>query len=178
GLGVSPDIAYLVRETALLSEAPVIIDADGINSVVGDIEFIKQMKAPLVLTPHPKEFSRLTGLSVREIESDRIGVARKFAAEYGVWLVLKGANTVVATPGGKIYVNVSGNPGMATGGSGDVLAGIILALLARESSVTEAVLKAVRLHGDAADAAALKLGEIPLLPRDIIAELPSLFKTK
>ena len=178
GLGVSSDIAKLTRETALFSSVPVIIDADGINSVAEDIEFIKQMKAPLVLTPHPKEFSRITGLSVSEIESDRIGVARKFAAEYGVWLVLKGANTVVATPEGKIYINQSGNPGMATGGSGDVLAGIILALLAQESSVTEAVLKAVRVHGDAADAAALKLGEIPLLPRDIIAELPSLFKTK
>lgn len=178
GLGVSLDVAELVRKTALSSAVPVIIDADGINSVAKDIEFIKQMKAPLVLTPHPKEFSRISGWSVAEIESDRIGKAKSFAAEYGVWLVLKGANTVVATPDGEIFVNVSGNPGMATGGSGDVLAGIMLALLCRESSVTDAVLKAVRLHGDAADKAARKLGEIPLLPRDIIAELPSLFKTK
>lgn len=178
GLGVNEDIAVLVRETALFARAPVIIDADGINSVARDIEFIKQMKAPLVLTPHPKEFSRLSGYSVAEIESDRIGKAKNFATEYGVWLVLKGANTVVATPDGEIHVNVSGNPGMATGGSGDVLAGIMLALLARESSVTDAVLKAVRLHGVAADKAARKLGEIPLLPRDIIAELPSLFKIK
>ena len=178
GLGVSPDIASLVRETALFSSVPVIIDADGINSVSKDIEFIKQMKAPLVLTPHPKEFSRLSGWSVAEIESDRIEKAKSFATEYGVWLVLKGANTVVATPDGKVFVNVSGNPGMATGGSGDVLSGIMLALLAREASVTDAVLKAVRLHGDAADKAAQKLGEIPLLPRDIIAELPSLFKIK
>ncbi len=178
GLGVTSDIAELVRETAISSAVPVIIDADGINSVSRDIEFIKQMKAPLVLTPHPKEFSRLSGWSVAEIESDRIGKAKSFATEYGVWLVLKGANTVVASPDGEIFVNVSGNPGMATGGSGDVLAGIMLALLARENSVKDAVLKAVRLHGDAADEAAETLGEIPLLPRDIIARLPSLFKIR
>lgn len=175
GLSVNNDIAYLVRETALSSKAPVIIDADGINAIGRDIEFIKQMKAPLIFTPHPKEFSRLSGLPVAEIEADRLGVAKNFALEHKVWLVLKGANTVVATPDGEVYVNMSGNPGMATGGSGDVLAGIMLALLAREESVTAAVTAAVKLHGDAADIAAAKIGETSLLPSDIIKELPHLF---
>lgn len=176
GLGLSSGISYIVREAALSSKVPVVLDADGINSVADSIEFIKQMKAPLVLTPHPGEMSRLCGMSVGEIERDRIGTARHFAQKWGVWLVLKGANTVVATPNGDVFVNITGNPGMATGGSGDILSGIILALLASGMDVTDAVCQGVRLHGAAADRAALKVGEVSLLPRDILEELPYLFK--
>lgn len=176
GLGLSPDISYIVREAALSSKVPVVLDADGINAVADSIEFIKQMKAPLILTPHPGEMSRLCGKSVCEIERDRIGVAGHFATRFGVWLVLKGANTVVATPNGDIFVNVTGNPGMATGGSGDVLSGIIVSLLAEGMDVTDAVCQGVWLHGAAADRAALKRGEVSLLPRDILEELPYLLK--
>ena len=176
GIGVTKATGYLTRECCLKSKKPVIVDADGINSIAGDIEFIKQMKAPLVLTPHPGEMSRLTGLTVGEVEADRIGVAKRFAEEWGVWLVLKGANTVVASPDGEIFINVVGNPGLATGGSGDVLSGIMAAFLAAGMPVGEAVCGAVRIHGDAADRAAKRLGETSLLPRDVIKQLPYLLK--
>ncbi len=176
GMGNCSDTAYLTRELALSSSVPVIIDADGINSVAGDIEFIKQMKAPLIFTPHPREMSRLCGKTVSEIEADRIGTARAFATENKVYLVLKGAATVIATPSGEIFINKTGNAGMATGGSGDVLSGIMLTLTAQAEDLTEAVTSAVWLHGAAGDKAAEKTGEASLLPRDIIEALPSLFK--
>ncbi len=176
GLGVSASCRYLTREICLFSEVPVIVDADGINCIADDIEFIKRMKAPLVLTPHPGEMSRLTGLTAREIEADRIGIARAFAEEHRVWLVLKGANTVVASPEGEIFVNVSGNPGLATGGSGDVLSGIMAAFLAMGIPLKDAVCGAVQLHGRAADELAEKMGEASLLPRDMIDALPHLLK--
>ncbi len=178
GLSVTPDTAYITRELALSSRVPVIIDADGINAVADDIEFIKQMKAPLVLTPHSGEMSRLCGRTVTEIEADRIGTARDFALKWGAHLVLKGANTLVATPEGKILVNMNGNAGMATGGSGDVLSGIMLTCLAQDSDITRAVSKAVYLHGAAGDIAAEHFGETSLLPRDMIAALPSLLKNR
>ncbi len=176
GLGVSADTAYLVRELLLASSVPTVLDADGINAVASDIEFIEQMKAPLILTPHPGEMSRLCGIGVAEIEKDRIGTARRFATLKGVYLILKGANTVVATPDGKVFVNMNGNSGMATGGSGDTLTGILLSLLAQGIPPEAAATSAVRLHGAAADLAKEKLGETSLLPRDIIEELPNLFK--
>ena len=176
GLGVSCDTAFITRELALSSSVPVIIDADGINAVAPDIEFTEQMKAPLIMTPHPKEMARLCKTTVAEIQADRIGIARRFSTERGVYLVLKGANTVVATPDGEVYVNMSGNAGMAVGGSGDMLSGMTLSLLAQGYPVKEAVCTAVKLHGDAGDRARDRLGEISLLPRDMIEELPYLFK--
>ncbi len=176
GLGISNDTARITRELSLSSSVPVIIDADGINAVASDIEFTEQMKAPLIMTPHSGEMARLCGMTASEVEADRMGIARRFATENGVYLVLKGANTLVATPDGKIYVNMSGNAGMATGGTGDMLSGMILSLLAQGYEVEDAVCTAVKLHGDAGDRASDRVGEIALLPRDMLEELPHLFK--
>ncbi len=176
GLGISNDTAYITRELALSSAVPVIIDADGINTIASDIEFIEQMKAPLIMTPHPGEMARLCQTTVAEVEADRIGIAHRFATENGVYIVLKGANSVVAAPDGEVYVNMSGNAGMATGGSGDMLSGMIVSFLAQGYAVKDAVCAAVKLHGDAGDRARDRVGETALLPRDMLEELHYLFK--
>ena len=175
GMGVSKEAKELIKEMLLYSEVPVILDADGINNIACDIEFIKQVKAPLILTPHPGEMARLLGTDVKTVEGDRFGVAEAFAKEYGVYLCLKGANTVVATPGGELYVNQIGNPGMATAGSGDMLAGVMLALAASGKEVKSAVCDAVWLHSAAGDEGCKDLSENAMLPTDMIERLYKFF---
>lgn len=171
GLGVSRDAEKLIKELMLASSVPVILDADGINNLAPDIEFIKQVKAPLILTPHPGEMARMLGITVSEVEADRVNIAKRFATDYGVILCLKGANTLVATPSGEVFVNLIGNPGMATAGSGDMLAGIILALSARMEDTVSAVCAGVWLHSAAGDAAAAELNENAMLPSDMVEKL-------
>lgn len=171
GLGNNADTAEIVKALCENSEIPLVIDADGINALCGSIDIIKKCKAPVILTPHPGEMARLCSLTVADIEADRVGAARKFAAEYGCVLVLKGANTVIATPKGEIFFNLTGNPGMATGGSGDLLSGIIVSLLAQGFPADEAAKAGVYLHGEAGDKAAAKRGERAMLPSDMIKEL-------
>lgn len=177
GLGVSDSLTDLIAELIKQSEVPLVLDADGINCIAGRIDCIRQAKAPLVLTPHPGEMARLCGKSVKEIEEDRLNTAADFARRFGVTLVLKGANTVVASPEGKLFVNLTGNPGMATGGSGDVLAGMILSFLAQGYDPLTAANTAVWLHSAAGDAAADRVGQPSLLPSDMIEQLPDLLKT-
>ncbi len=171
GLSNNHDTEELVKAVCLNSNVPIIIDADGINAIAGSIDIIKKTKAPVILTPHPAEMARLIGSTAKEVEEDRIGTARWFTAEYGCILVLKGADTIIAMPDGKIYFNLTGNPAMATGGSGDVLAGITVSLLAQGLSPEEAAKSAIYLHGLAGDKAAEKRGERAMLPSDIIEEL-------
>ena len=171
GMGNNEDTARLVRELVEISEIPLVIDADGINALQGGIDIIKKSKAPIILTPHPGEMARLCSATVREVEENRVEIARDFAVKYGCVLVLKGANTVVATPSGELYFNMTGNPGMSTGGSGDVLAGITVSLLAQGFSTEEAAKAAVYLHGEAGDKAAARRGERAMLPSDLIEEL-------
>lgn len=171
GMGKSEDAKSLVKELLLSSEVPVILDADGINNIASDIEFIKQVKAPLILTPHPGEMARLIGSDVKNVEANREGIAKAFAKEYGVYICLKGSQTVVATPEGELYVNQIGNPGMATAGSGDMLAGVMLGLAAQKIGVREAVLSAVWLHSAAGDATLKELSENSMLPTDMIERL-------
>lgn len=171
GLGSSEEAKKLTYSVLKKVNTPIIIDADGINAVSSDISIIKKIKAPVILTPHPGEMARLCNTSVSEIEADRVGFAGRFAVENNCILVLKGANTVVASPDGSIYFNTTGNPGMATGGSGDVLAGIIVGLLAQGVEPLGAAKAAVWLHGNAGDLASLKKGQRSMLPSDIIEEL-------
>ena len=161
----------LTSEIILNTNVPTVIDADGINTVACCIDIIKKCKAPVILTPHPGEMARLCGVTAREIESDRVKYARDFAKKYGCILVLKGANTVVAAPDGEIAFNTTGNPGMSTGGSGDVLAGITVSLLAQGLEPLAASKAAVYLHGEAGDKAAKKRGERAMLPTDLTEEL-------
>ncbi len=171
GLGKGEEIKDILRQALSQEKLPVIIDADGINALASSIDILKKSKASVIITPHPGEMARLCGKLVKEIEENRIKTAEEFSLEFGCTVVLKGANTVVASDKGEIFFNVTGNSGMATGGSGDVLSGIIVSLLAQGYDPLFSAKAAVYLHGSAADRAVLKRSRHALLPSDIIEEL-------
>ncbi len=174
GIGVNTDTETLLKAVIQNAKVPVIVDADGINIIAKNIDILQSANSKVILTPHPKEMSRLTGTPTEIIQSDRIGWARKFSMENGVYLVLKGSNTVVSEPGTKkTYVNASGNNGLAKGGSGDVLAGLIGGFVVQDFSLTDAVTAAVYIHGHTADIVADNLSKTGMLPSDLIKELPS-----
>lgn len=155
-----------------------VLDADGLNAAAQLISAGEQFPHPegeLIVTPHPGEMARLTGLSAEEISADRIGAARRYAKKWNAVVVLKGFRTVAASPDGRVCVNTTGGPGLARGGSGDVLAGMTAALLACRLPAYEAAACAVYLHGAAADRTAAKLGEYGMLPHDILPELGQMF---
>jgi len=154
GLGTGKKTQAVVREVLLQIDKPVVIDADAITALKDHTYILKEMGVPKVLTPHPGEFSRLTGLSIEEINSNRIELASKYAKEWNAIVVLKGAATVIGCPDGTCYVNTSGCEAMATGGSGDVLTGIIAGLAAQGITLQEATLCGVYLHGVAGETAA------------------------
>ncbi len=131
------------------------------------------MRQPAVLTPHPGEFARLLGLSTREVVERKLELVPQFAEKYGIYLVLKSYRTITATPEGEVFINPTGNPGMATAGSGDVLSGMIASMIVQEKNLLEAVLAAVYIHGLSGDIGAEKLGEKALTAGDIIRYLPS-----
>ena len=160
-----------------LHELPLVIDADGLNAFDGCTEKLDGRKRPLVVTPHPGEMSRLTGLTTKDIQKDRIEIARKFAKEHHAIVVLKGHRTVIAQPDGATWINPTGNPGMATGGTGDVLTGMIAGFIAqRPKDVLGAVMAGVYLHGLAGDTARNLVGEHSLVATDLLAMLPLAFE--
>ena len=169
GLGMGDGAVKTVQAVIEAAERPLIIDADGINALALNIDILDRAKAPIVLTPHEGEFGRLGGIICSE---GRLEAARSFAVRHGVTLVLKGSGTVTAFPDGDAFVNTTGNPGMAKGGSGDVLAGIISGLAPQLHDLKKAVPAAVFLHGRAGDLAAEALGEYAMTPSDIIGYLP------
>jgi NAD(P)H-hydrate epimerase len=174
GLSSSDESARdFVREMVENRTAPMVIDADGLNALAPWPEDLKGWDdAPIIVTPHPGEMARLTGWTNAEVIAGRIDVAREFATRHQVITVLKGSRTLIASPVGEVYVNPTGNAGMATAGSGDVLTGLVAGLLAqRPSEPLEATIAAVYLHGLAGDLAANKLGMRPLVASDIIANL-------
>lgn len=175
GMGQSFSAKQTIVSTLKTAKIPIVLDADGINAVSFDINILRGIKAPVIITPHPAEMARLIGCSVKEVEANRIDCAKSFAADTGCITVLKGANTIIASPDGRIFFNIIGNNGLATGGSGDVLSGILVSLLAQGYSPLNAALAGVWLHSAAADKAAEKISKASMLPRDIIAELPQLF---
>jgi NAD(P)H-hydrate epimerase len=176
GPGVSqvPETRELVCALVERIEKPLVIDADGLNNLAGSTALLKQRKAPTVLTPHPGEMGRLAGLKIAEVQKAREGVAASFAAGHGVTVALKGHKTVV-TDGEKVYVNETGNPGMASGGTGDVLTGMVVSFLGRGFGGFEAAQLAVYLHGAAGDIAAGELGQEPLTATDLLNSLPYAF---
>lgn len=171
GVGVSDDTGKLLKSILENTQIPTVIDADGINLLADSIELLKNCKAPVILTPHPGEMARLCKRSVAEIEASRVEFARNFAVTHGIYIALKGGNTILCDPEGNILFNTTGNPGMATGGSGDLLSGIILSLLAQGLSPKEALASALYIHGEAGDKAAAKRGQAAIIPSDIIEEL-------
>ncbi len=171
GLGFCDDTVKIVSDIVRSASCPIILDADGINAVSTNINILKETSVPIILTPHPGEMSRLTNLSVEEIQQNRVRVAKNFAAEYGCIVVLKGANTVVAGPVGNVYINRTGNAGMATGGSGDVLAGIIASFVCQGMSPQSATIAGVYVHGLCGDLAMKKYSMHGVTPTKMIAEL-------
>ncbi len=176
GLSQNPSTQSLIRKLVLCSTKLMVIDADGLNAFYGKINLLKKLKAPAILTPHPGEFLRLFGGSLPKNKKERCKRALQVSRQYKITLVLKGHETVVASPDGKIYVNLTGNPGMATAGSGDVLTGMIAALLGQGLKPFDAAKTGVYLHGLAGDLAAQKIGEISLVAGDLIDYLPRAFQ--
>lgn len=171
GIGLNNDTETLLQNLIQTVDVPFVIDADGINALATSIDILKNSKAPIILTPHPAEMARLCKITVAEVEENRIEVAKNFAKKHNCFVVLKGANTIIASPNGEICINANGNPSLAKGGSGDALAGVIVSLLAQGLPVFEAVKAAVYLHSEAADKALNKRHEYSILASDIIEEL-------
>ena len=171
GLGKNPEVLPIIQ---LLAEnnLPLIVDADGINALAANIDSIKEHSAPVILTPHPGEFARLCGRTIPEVQENRLKMAREFAVRHDVVLVLKGAGTVTAVPDGRCFINPTGNPGMAVGGSGDVLAGMIASLLGRGMKADQAAMAGVYVHGLTGDLLKEKMGEDGMLPTDLIGQIP------
>ena len=175
GMGRGDDVRTVVEEVIRRCEVPLIIDADGLNAIKDDLGVLSEAKAPIVMTPHPGEMARLVGKTNDEVQSQRLEVASSFAMTFGVYLVLKGANTVCATPDGRVMINLTGNPGMSKAGSGDVLSGLIGSLLAQGMAPEVAAAAAVHIHGMAGDKAAESFSQHSMTPNDIIMEFSDIF---
>jgi len=172
GLGTEPFTVAAIRRIALECPLPLVLDADGLNAFEGKAGDLAARRAETILTPHPGELGRLLGISTAQIQEDRIAAARGAAEETGAIVVLKGHMTLIAS-GTAVFVNPTGNPGMATGGTGDVLTGLIAGFLAQGLDALDAAVLAVYLHGLAGDLAAARLGEISLAAGDLIEILPA-----
>jgi ADP-dependent NAD(P)H-hydrate dehydratase / NAD(P)H-hydrate epimerase len=170
GLGTGEGAERVLR-TVLAADLPVVVDADGLNLLAADVGSLRERDAPTVLTPHPGEMARLVGRSTEDVQVDRLALARVLAAESRTVVVLKGSRTIVASPHGDVAINPSGNPGMATGGMGDALAGILGSLLAQGLPPFDAAAAAVHWHGLAGDRVARRHGEAGILASDVIEEL-------
>ena len=173
GISREAETQDFVRTILKRYRTPMVLDADGLNAFENRSRELTGNIGPVVITPHPGEMSRLTGQSIAEIQANRLEVARKFAREHSVIVVLKGHRTLIASPEGDVWVNATGNPGMATGGTGDVLTGMVAGLIAQHpEEILLATVLAVYLHGLSGDLAAEELGEEPLVASDLIRYLP------
>jgi len=179
GLTQNKSTQGLVRKAVSKIDKPMVIDADGLNALVGHLNLLHATRYTLhdrILTPHPGEMARLLGISIKKVQSKRKEIAKKFAQDYRVTVVLKGHNTVVADYHGDLYINKTGNPGMATAGSGDVLTGMIAAFLGQGLNQFEASKYAVYLHGLAGDLAAKEKTQLGMIASDIIDKIPEAIK--
>lgn len=178
GIGVSDELAELLDRLTKEISVPVVIDADGLNNIIESTETIRKRSASTVLTPHPGEMARLFKLSVEEVEKDRPAMTLVAARKFRAVVALKGAFTLIANPAGELSINTSGNPGMATAGSGDVLTGIIAAFLAQDLSAYDAVRLGVFIHGEAGDIAASEIGEVGFMAGEISDRIPRAMSRK
>lgn len=179
GMGTGKGVFPLVSSILENSASPIILDADAINVLGKNRELLKKKRNfPLILTPHPKEFSRLSGETVGDILNDPVRILREFSMEYGSYVILKGHYSIISTPSGRVFVNQSGNAGMATAGSGDILGGIVTGLIAQfgqKLPVEQILCGAVFIHGFAGDIAVTKKGEAGLIASDILEALPEAY---
>jgi NAD(P)H-hydrate epimerase len=173
GISRHPETAGLVRTVVGKCQAPMVIDADGLNAFEGHADELNGKGRSLVITPHPGEMARLTGCTTADVQKDRLGIARRFACEHGLIVVLKGHRTLVVRPDGEAWMNTTGNPGMSTGGTGDILTGMIAGFIAQHpKDPLPAVIAAVHLHGLAGDVMRDSVGELPLVATDLLLGLP------
>ncbi len=179
GLGTHPETIELVRAVTKKYQLPMVLDADGLNAFAGQMDSFLASERVRVLTPHPGEMARLTGQTIQEIQQNRLAAAREFTRRHGATLVLKGYRTLIAARGGQVWVNPTGNPGMASGGTGDVLTGLIAGLLAQHAArpPAEVAAAAVYLHGLAGDLAAKEVGETSLIAGDLLEAIPRAFRS-
>jgi hydroxyethylthiazole kinase-like uncharacterized protein yjeF len=179
GPGISrvPETSALVQAVVAKKQTPMVLDADGLNAFEGQADKLKGKGRSLIITPHPGEMARLIGSTVAAVQRDRVNLARSFAREHDLIVVLKGHRTLVAMPSGEVWVNTTGNPGMATGGTGDILTGMIAGFMAQHPDrPTQAVIAAVCLHGLAGDVAQESMGEHSLVATDLLTALPQAFR--
>jgi ADP-dependent NAD(P)H-hydrate dehydratase / NAD(P)H-hydrate epimerase len=177
GISRDPQTAELVRSLVARVQLPMVVDADGLNAFGGRTDELNGKGQTIVMTPHPGEMARLAGCSIADVQQDRLGVARKFAREHELIVVLKGHRTLVVQPDGEAWVNMTGNPGMATGGTGDVLTGVVAGMIAQHpKDAFAAVLAAVHLHGLAGDVMRERVGEHSLVATDLLRGLPEAFR--
>ena len=172
GLSLDPETQRLARELVGEVDKPMVVDADGVTALADHLGFLKKAPAPRCLTPHPGEMARLLGSTVAEVQADRIETVRSFCQRSGAFLVLKGARSVIGEPGGTVFINPTGNPGMATAGTGDVLTGTVGALLARGMDPLAALQAGVFLHGLAGDLARDEKGEEGIIAGDVLEAIP------
>jgi hydroxyethylthiazole kinase-like uncharacterized protein yjeF len=177
GISRNPETSDFVRSLVVKCKTPIVLDADGLNAFEGRAGELNGKGRTLVITPHPGEMARLTGSTVAAVQRDRIYVARTFAREHELIVVLKGHRTLIAQPDGTVWVNTTGNPGMATGGTGDILTGMVSGMIAQNRErIVEAVIAAVHLHGLAGDVARESVGEHSMVATDLVKALPEAFR--
>ena len=176
GLGQAEKTRKLVHKIVKSSSIPLVVDADGLNNLAGRAQILKSAKAPVILTPHPGEMARLMDTGIGAVQHDRIKCARDFAAGFNVHVILKGAGTVIAHPDGRVFINPTGNAGMASGGMGDVLTGIIAGLITQGLSPEDACRAGVYLHGAAADSLVETIGPYGYLAGDVMGAIPGEIK--
>jgi NAD(P)H-hydrate epimerase len=177
GLSTREDTVKLVHAIIKESSIPVVVDADGINALGVHPELLQQVDVPIVLTPHPGEMARLVGVSAREVQRDRIAIAKDFAQRYGCYLVLKGARSLIAEPDGSLCINLTGNPGMASGGMGDLLTGMIPGFIAQGYDCATSTKLAVFIHGLAGDLLSCEKGPVGFIAGDVLSEVPRALKS-
>ncbi len=176
GIGTFKETQTLVLKLIKTLDLPVILDADGLTALSAGLHSLAPMKRPLILTPHPGEMGRLAGMTTKQVLEDRIGLSRGFSQSHRVYLVLKGYRTLIASPQGEIFINPTGNPGMASGGTGDVLTGMISGLICQGIDPLASIQMAVYLHGLAGDRVVLEKGERSLVATDLIRQIPAVLK--
>jgi NAD(P)H-hydrate epimerase len=177
GITQNPETSQLVRALVAKIRIPMVVDADGLNAFDGRTSELNGDGRTLVITPHPGEMARLADCSIADVQADRLGTARKFAREHRLIVVLKGHRTIVVRPDGEAWVNMTGNAGMATGGTGDILTGMVAGMMAQHSkNPFEGVTAAVHLHGLAGDVIRETVGEHSLIATDLLLGLPEAFR--
>jgi NAD(P)H-hydrate epimerase len=177
GLSSQPEVVDMIKELLPSIRVPCVIDADGLNALTGEVDILRKIQAPVVITPHPGEMARLMDVTTKQIQGERLTITRKAATVWNVVALLKGAKTVVAAPDGSVYINPTGNPGMASGGSGDVLTGMTAALIGQKLTPTSAAAAGAYLHGLAGDMATVEKGMLSLTASDILEKIPAAVKS-